>query len=81
MLLLRFYFAELAYRKVETKVYSFNEPSLRFHDYLGFTREGCRRAAHFTAGGYHDVILFGMIADEFFERHGGESSTATEDTS
>jgi len=51
VLLLRFYFAELAYRKVETKVYSFNEPSLSFHDYLGFTREGCRRAAHFTAGG------------------------------
>ena len=40
LLLLRFYFAELAYRKVETKVYSFNEASLSFHDYLGFQREG-----------------------------------------
>lgn len=37
LMMLRFYFAELAYRKVETKVYAFNEASLRFHDELGFT--------------------------------------------
>jgi len=70
VLLLRFYFAELAFRKVETIVYAFNEASLSFHDHLGFHREGCRRAAYFTAGEYHDVVLFGMTADEFFEKHG-----------
>ncbi len=70
LLLLRFYFAELAYRKVETKVYSFNEASLSFHDRLGFRREGCRRAALFTLGQYHDVVLFGMTSQEFFECHG-----------
>jgi len=70
VLLLRFYFGELAYRKVETKVYAFNEPSLRFHDALGFKREGCRRAAHFTEGQYHDIVLFGMMAEEFFSLFG-----------
>lgn len=75
VLLLRFYFAELAFRKVETKVYSFNEPSLSFHDHLGFHREGCRRAAYFTAGEYHDVVLFGMTAEEFFALHGRRAPT------
>ena len=70
VLLLRFYFGELAYRKVETKVYGFNDASLQFHERLGFQREGCRRAAHYTAGQYHDIILFGMTSEEFYEHHG-----------
>lgn len=67
-LLFRFYFRELGYQKVETGVYAFNHPSLAFHEAFGFTVEGCRRRQVFTQGEYHDVVLFGMTAEEFCER-------------
>jgi RimJ/RimL family protein N-acetyltransferase len=69
-LLFRFYFLELAYQKAETGVYTFNEPSLRFHEVFGFVVEGRRRRAVFTRGDYHDLILFGMTVEEFTARHG-----------
>ncbi|MDQ3640710.1 MAG: GNAT family N-acetyltransferase [Actinomycetota bacterium] len=69
-LLFRFYFLELGYQKVETGVYAFNEPSLRFHETFGFAVEGRRRRAVFTRGEYHDVVLFGMTCEEFMTRHG-----------
>lgn len=69
-LLFRFYFLELGYQKVETGVYAFNEPSLRFHETFGLAVEGRRRRAVFTRGEYHDVVLFGMTCEEFMARHG-----------
>ncbi len=68
-LLFRFYFTELRYQKVESGVYAFNEPSLRFHEAFGFVVEGRRRRSVFTRGEYHDVVFIGMTAEEFAERH------------
>ena len=68
-LLFRFYFHELAYQKVETGVYAFNEASLRFHETFGFVEEGRRRRSIYTRGQHHDVVLFGMTVDEFTARH------------
>jgi RimJ/RimL family protein N-acetyltransferase len=67
-LALRYYFAELRYQKAHTVVYSFNEPSLRLHEHLGFVREGCQRRMIYTNGQYYDAILFGITAEEFAER-------------
>lgn len=39
-LLLRFYFDELRYQKVNAGVYAFNEPSLKLHAKLGMREEG-----------------------------------------
>jgi RimJ/RimL family protein N-acetyltransferase len=47
---MRYYFAELRYQKAHTLVYSFNEPSLRLHERLGFVREGCQRRMIYTNG-------------------------------
>lgn len=68
VLLLRFYFRELRYEKVDVEVYAFNEASLAFHEHLGFTREGVRRSTYFTMGERHDVILYGLTRLEFEER-------------
>ena len=68
-LLFRFYFRELGYQKVETGVYAFNEPSLRFHEAFGFVVEGRRRRSVFTRGEHHDVVLLGMTVEEFTARH------------
>ena len=68
-LLLRFYFGELRYAKCDTSIYSFNEPSLRLHEKLGFRTEGRIRQAIFTAGEHHDEILVGITSTEFFALH------------
>lgn len=70
LMVLRFFFRELGYHKVEVGVYGFNEGSLLFHDALGMQREGCKRSCHFTQGRYHDEILFGMLSEEFDARYG-----------
>lgn len=64
-LILRYYFEELRYHKVNVGVHSYNEASLRLHERLGFVREGALREAVYTRGRRYDMILFGMTADEF----------------
>lgn len=72
-LLLNYFFRELRYQKATAHVYSFNEPSIRLHERLGFVREGQLRRMIYTDGRYFDDILFGMTAEEFTERYGPPS--------
>ncbi len=44
--------------------------AVAFHEAFGFAFEGRRRRAIFTRGEHHDVVLFGMTAEEFCARHG-----------
>lgn len=69
LLVLRYFFGELRYQKVGAVVYSFNTPSIRLHERLGFQQEGRLRRELFTAGHYHDVLLFGLTVEEFVARH------------
>jgi RimJ/RimL family protein N-acetyltransferase len=64
-LVLRYYFYELGYQKITPHVYSFNERSLRLHQSLGFTQEGCLRNMIYTDGQYFDEIHFGLTKAEF----------------
>jgi RimJ/RimL family protein N-acetyltransferase len=59
ILLLRYFF----------QVYSFNEPSLRLHEKLGFQLEGRLRRMLYTNGQFFDEVLFGMTAEEFATRY------------
>lgn len=62
---LRHAFADLGLHKVCGQVLSYNERSLRFHEALGFRREGELRDQHFDGEGYHDVICFGLLQHEW----------------
>ncbi|HST89189.1 MAG TPA: GNAT family protein [Ktedonobacterales bacterium] len=64
-LVLRYYFRELRYQKVTVQVYDFNEPSQRLHERLGFQREGQLRRMIYTSGRHHDVLVYGLTAEEF----------------
>lgn len=77
LLVLRFFFQELRYQKVHAGVYSFNEPSLRLHENLGFVREGCIRRKIFTGGQFFDEVLFGMTIEEWAARHAQATQRAT----
>ncbi|MEU5978290.1 GNAT family protein [Streptomyces sp. NPDC047315] len=69
VLLMRFMFAERRYHKCEVQIHAYNEASLALHRRLGFVAEGRLREAEFVAGRYCDVVLMGILADEFAERH------------
>ncbi|MFN8592026.1 MAG: GNAT family protein [Thermomicrobiales bacterium] len=64
-LVLRFYFQELRYQKVTVRVFSFNDASRALHERLGFVLEGRIRRTVFTAGQFHDEVIYGLTAEEF----------------
>lgn len=64
-ILLRYFFRELRYQKCTAVVYSFNEPSIRFHEALGFRFEGRLRNMLYTNGEYFDEIYFGLTRAEW----------------
>lgn len=69
LLVLRYYFQELRYQKATVRVYSFNEPSIKLHEKLGFQQEGRIRRTVFTRGRYYDELIYGMTVEEFMDRH------------
>lgn len=68
-LLIRYYFLELGYQKVETHVYGFNNSSIRLHEKLGFVLEGTLRRHHYAAGKWHNVHCYGMTREEFEDKN------------
>lgn len=69
VLLLRFMFAERRFHKCEARIFAHNEASLTLHRRLGFFEEGRLRDHVFFAGRHHDLVLMGMLADEFTSLH------------
>ncbi|MFF0834806.1 MULTISPECIES: GNAT family N-acetyltransferase [unclassified Streptomyces] len=69
VMLLRFMFAERRYHKCQARVFAYNEGSLALHRRLGFVEEGRLREHVFLVGRYHDLVLMGMLAEEFSQLH------------
>ncbi len=69
LMVLRFFFSERAYQKVNTTVYSFNEASMYLHEKLGCMKEGQLRKINFTKGDYFNGICYGMTREEFEQYH------------
>ncbi|MFD0344818.1 GNAT family N-acetyltransferase [Streptomyces sp. NPDC127117] len=69
LLLLRYMFAERRFHKCQVRIFAHNEASLALHRRLGFVEEGRLRDHVFMAGRHHDLVLMGMIVDEFTELH------------
>ena len=68
-LLLAYYFCEKRYRKCHSVVFSFNPPSIRLHERVGFTREARLRRMVYSEGAYHDELHYGMTIEEFNARY------------
>uniref|UniRef100_A0AAU1LL55 GNAT family N-acetyltransferase n=1 Tax=Streptomyces sp. NBC_00148 TaxID=2903626 RepID=A0AAU1LL55_9ACTN len=68
-LVLTYMFAEQRHNKCEVEVYAFNDGSLALYRGLGFVEEGRLRQHEFFAGGYHDVVLLGITAAEYWAAH------------
>jgi UDP-4-amino-4,6-dideoxy-N-acetyl-beta-L-altrosamine N-acetyltransferase len=62
---LRAVFGDMSAHKLCAQVLSSNEWSLRFHDALGFAREGVLREQQHDGSGYRDVVCFGLLHHEY----------------
>lgn len=62
---LNYAFETLKLHKVCGQALSYNMPSINFHMSLGFIQEGVLRDQFFNGQCYHDVIHFGLLADEW----------------
>jgi RimJ/RimL family protein N-acetyltransferase len=70
-ILLRYGFLERRYQKCNSGCLHTNQASIRMHQKLGFLEEGRRRRQVFTAGSYHDDVLFGLTREEYDALLGG----------
>ncbi|KRE46349.1 GNAT family N-acetyltransferase [Paenibacillus sp. Soil724D2] len=68
-ILLRYYFEELRYCKINAHVYAFNEGSAALQEHLGFVQEGRIRNMVFTKGQHYDEYIYGLTKDEFEKVH------------
>jgi len=70
LLMLRHGFEEMNLHRIHLRVFEYNERGIRSYKKLGFVEEGRLRQAHFRHGAWHDVVVMGILADEFYEKHG-----------
>jgi RimJ/RimL family protein N-acetyltransferase len=68
--LLRFGFEEMNLNRVSLHVFDFNERAIACYKKCGFEIEGRLRENYYGEGSYHDVIVMGVLRDEFDALHG-----------
>lgn len=77
-LLLQFAFQELNLRRLQLTVFDYNERALALYARAGFRHEGTYRQFLDRDGVRHDMLLMGLLVDEWRAAHGGGTpSTGT----
>lgn len=61
---LNFGFNKLGLHRIDLEVYDFNKRGIHVYEQIGFKQEGVLRDAY-KDNGYHDIILMGILEDEF----------------
>jgi ribosomal-protein-serine acetyltransferase len=74
--MLAFAFDELGLHRVELQAASTNTRSLAVADRLGMTREGISRESQRDPEGHHDMVRFGLLADEWRRARAGGTGDA-----
>lgn len=69
-LLLRHMFEERRYHKCQARVFAHNGASLALQRRLGFVEEARLRDHVFHGGRHHDIVLMGVLAEEFARGRG-----------
>ena len=68
-LLLRHAFEKLNLNRVELGVHEHNTPAIKLYRKLGFTEEGSLRQAFLRNGEFRDMVIMGLLSNDFFETH------------
>jgi RimJ/RimL family protein N-acetyltransferase len=64
-LILYWGFNSLNLVRIESSALKYNTRSIALHKKCGFVEEGMARKAAFKRGIYHDLVLFGLLREEF----------------
>ena len=64
-LVLNYAFNELCLHRVSLTVMDYNKPAIKAYERVGFMREGTYRQAVQRQGKRHDLLLYGILRDEF----------------
>ena len=64
-LLINYSFQTLNIHKVELQVYDFNTRAIKSYTKLAFKEEGILRKSHYVNGKYVDLIVMGILKDEW----------------
>ncbi len=75
-LLLEFAFKDLNMHRVFLHVFSSNSTAIRAYEKAGFKREGILRAAAYINGEYVDVLVMGILQNEYVGREAGGDTSA-----
>lgn len=67
-LVLRHAFEQMGLERIELHVFDFNARAVRSYEKCGFVHEGSRRKALYRAGSYHDILVMGILKNEFYAR-------------
>lgn len=67
--LLRKAFGELALRRVYLNVLAHNKRAIAFYERAGFRYEGALREHVLIRGEYEDLVLYGLLREEYYDRH------------
>ena len=65
-LMLKYAFEYLNLHKILLEVYEYNERAIRVYEKVGFRVEGRLRKNHYWKGKYYDVIVMGILQEEYF---------------
>lgn len=58
-------FNELGLYKLNAEALGYNSKSIRFHEKLGFKREGTLRNQHYDGESYYDVLCYGLLSADW----------------
>lgn len=67
-LVLHHAFDRMDLHRVELHVFGFNRRAIRSYEKVGFVLEGTRREALRRRGTHHDILVMGILRDEFYAR-------------
>ena len=68
-LILNYAFNELNLHRVSLTVMDYNQPAINAYERVGFVREGAHRQAVQRQGKRYDLLLYGILRDEFLALH------------
>lgn len=77
-LILNYAFSELCLHRVSLTVMDYNTPAIRAYERAGFVREGAQRQAVQRNGQYYDLLMYGILDDEWQNRISRLPSSSTQ---
>jgi RimJ/RimL family protein N-acetyltransferase len=66
--LVRFIFEEMNFNKIKLEVFSYNQRAVKSYLKCGFAQEAVLRQEQYAGGEYHDVIVMGLLREEWVRR-------------